>query len=175
MSQSRCGTRLHPIRILIVNGHRAVCEGLASRLGAEADLVIVGQAADGPAAISAGTHLRPDVVLIEARLLRGDGSETTHRLRAAVPASRILAIDSGTDPQVVVTVRAAGVTGFVDTLEPIGVMLATIRQDHDAGQGALWMTVCRDWAGHRASVGLRTQPTHGASSTSGTISATRWR
>jgi DNA-binding NarL/FixJ family response regulator len=81
MSQSRRSTRVHPIQILIVDRHRAVCEGLASRLGAEADLVIVGQAVDGPAAIAAGTHLQPDVVLIEVSLLRGDGSETTRRPR----------------------------------------------------------------------------------------------
>jgi len=143
MSQSRRSTSLGPIRILIVDRHRAVRKGLASRLGAEADLVIVGQAVDGPAAISAGTHLQPDVVLIEASLLRGDGGETTRRLRAAAPASRILAIDSGTDPQVVAAVRAAGVTGFVDPLKPIGGMLATIRQEHDAGQ-APWMTACRN-------------------------------
>jgi len=85
---------------------------VASLLGAEADLVVVGQAADGPAALPASTPLRPEVVLIEARLLRGDGSETTRRLRAAAPASRLLAIDSGADPQVVGTVRAAGVTGL---------------------------------------------------------------
>jgi CheY-like chemotaxis protein len=143
MSQSRRITRLHPIRILIVDRHRAVRKGLASRLGAEADLVIVGQAADGPAAIALVKRLQPEVVLIEASLLRGDGSETTRRLRAAAPASRILAMDIGADPNVVAAVRAAGVTGFVDTLKPIGGMLATIRQVHDAGQ-APWMTACRN-------------------------------
>jgi DNA-binding NarL/FixJ family response regulator len=63
------------------------------------------------------------------RLLRVNGSETTRRLRADAPACRILALDIGTDPAVVAAMREAGTTGFADTLQPIAVMLATIRQD----------------------------------------------
>jgi hypothetical protein len=42
-------------------------------------------------------------------------------------------MDIGADPKVVAAVRAAGVTGFVDTLKPIGGILATLRLEHDAG------------------------------------------
>jgi DNA-binding NarL/FixJ family response regulator len=132
MRQSNRGTHSQIIRILIAHKNPSVREGLASLLGVEANIVIVGQAEDAPGTIAVIKDLQPDVVLICVRLLRVNGSATTRRLCADAPAVRILAVDIGADPQVVAAMRAAGATGFVDTLEPIGVMLATIRRDQAA-------------------------------------------
>jgi len=56
------------IRVLIVDDHRMVREGLRVFLGHDPELVIVGEAADGVEAVEEALHLRPDVVLMDLHL-----------------------------------------------------------------------------------------------------------
>src|SRR2546430_17560569 len=75
----RCkrGETLMTIRVLIVDDHRMVREGLRVFLGHDPELVIVGEAADGVEAVGEALHLRPDVVLVDLHLPGMDGLSAT--------------------------------------------------------------------------------------------------
>src|SRR5205809_6769474 len=67
------------VRVLLADGQALVRAGSRMILEAEPDIQVVGEAADGDQAVQAARRLRPDVVLIDARMPGLDGEETTHR------------------------------------------------------------------------------------------------
>ena len=81
---------MEPIRVLIVDDHAILRMGLSSLLGTKKDLLVVGDAAGGEAAVRKAARLRPDVVLMDLMMPGMDGVETTRRLLAAAPETRVL-------------------------------------------------------------------------------------
>ena len=71
-----------PIRVLVVDDHPVYRDGVADALGDEADLEVVGTAADGETAVVAAAELRPDVVLMDLRMPGIGGVPATARRRA---------------------------------------------------------------------------------------------
>ena len=74
-----------PLSVLIVEDHRLMAEGLASLLGEEVKLKVVGTAASVREAIEAARTMHPQVVLMDFRLPDGDGAEATERIRKEHP------------------------------------------------------------------------------------------
>jgi DNA-binding NarL/FixJ family response regulator len=133
MPQSNHGPHPTPLRILIVDNHFVVRAGLTSVLGPEADLAVVGEAVYGQAAITQVKQLRPNGVLRDVRLPVLDGIESTRQIHAHSSAIRIIRTSIGADPKVVAAMRETGATGFVDKVEGVDTILATIRQEQDVG------------------------------------------
>jgi len=76
-----------PVRVLIVDDHPVVREGLRAVLSAEPDLLVVGDCGRGDDAVRLAGDLRPDVVLMDLRLPGLDGVEATSRIVAASTAA----------------------------------------------------------------------------------------
>lgn len=68
------------IRVVVADDQELVRTGLVMILGAQPDLEVVGEAADGPSALAVATRLRPDVLLVDIRMPGMDGVEVTRRL-----------------------------------------------------------------------------------------------
>lgn len=102
-----------PLRILIVDDHALAREGLKAVL-TSSGFSVVGEAADGPAAIALTEALRPDVVLMDVRL-KGDmdGLEATRRIAALGLAARVLMLTLHDLPAYVREALAAGAAGYV--------------------------------------------------------------
>lgn len=102
-----------PIRILIVDDHGMVRRGMRDYLALHDDLEVVGEAADGAAAIEAATTLRPDVVVMDLLMPGVDGIEATAAIKTANPAIEIVALTSFVEESRVVAAIEAGASGFL--------------------------------------------------------------
>lgn len=101
------------IRVLLVDDHPVVREGIRGMLSAEPDLDIVGDAGSGPEAVARVATLEPDVVLMDLRMPGGDGAEATERIRADHPGVHVLVLTTyDTDTDILRAVEA-GATGYL--------------------------------------------------------------
>ena len=121
------------IRVLIVDDHPIVRQGLRTFLTSRPGLEVVGEAADGEAALVEASRLGPDVVLLDLVMPRGGGVDVIRRLRAAGERPRVIVLTSfaGND-QVVEAVRA-GAAGYLLKDVPPADLEAAIRTVHDGG------------------------------------------
>lgn len=101
------------IRVLLVDDHAIVREGLRSLLENEDGIEIVGEAADGEAAVGLAVEQAADVVLMDLLMPGIGGLEALRRIRAAGAAARVLVLTSSHDDQAVRTAVAAGAIGFL--------------------------------------------------------------
>ena len=101
------------IRVLIVDDQALVRAGFRMILEAQPDLEVVGEAADGSAAIDAVRTLRPDVVLMDVRMPGVDGIEATRRLTEAGAAGKIVILTTYDLDEYVFDALAAGASGFL--------------------------------------------------------------
>ncbi len=102
-----------PIRLLIVDDQRLMREGLRTLLELEYGFEIVGEAADGGAALDAYTELKPDVVLMDIRMPGMDGVEATRRLCARSPEARVIILTTFDDDANVFEGLRAGAVGYL--------------------------------------------------------------
>jgi DNA-binding NarL/FixJ family response regulator len=103
-----------PIRVLIVDDHHVVREGLQMILSeSDSDIDVIGEAADGEEAVRLATDLVPDVVLMDLSMPGIDGVEATRRLAAAGVKSRVVILTSFADADGVRDAVRAGVTGYL--------------------------------------------------------------
>jgi DNA-binding NarL/FixJ family response regulator len=102
-----------PVRVLVVDDHELFRLGLERALAKEPGIEVVGEAADGEAALERVAALRPDVVLMDVRMPGTDGIEATRRIRETDPDVRVLVLaGSHADADVFAAVRA-GAHGYL--------------------------------------------------------------
>lgn len=130
------------IRVLVVDDHPVVRQGLRTFLDLQDDLTVVGEAADGAAAVAAADKLRPDVVLLDLKMPGADGVAALHGLRASGNAARVLVITSFTEPAAVLPAVRAGAAGYVYKDVDPPALAAAIRAVH-AGHVLLHPDVAR--------------------------------
>jgi DNA-binding NarL/FixJ family response regulator len=116
-----------PLRILLADDHPVVRAGLAGMLGAEPDLQVIGEAADGAQAVALATSLHPDVVLMDLRIPGLDGAAATARIVSEVPGTRVIVLTTyDTDADIVRAVEA-GATGYLLKDTPRGELANALR------------------------------------------------
>lgn len=101
------------LRLVLVDDQAMVRSGLALVLGAEPDMTVVAECADGAAGVVAVERFRPDVVLMDVRMPGVDGPEAMRRLRAQGSATPVLALTTFDDDEVLWGALDAGAEGFV--------------------------------------------------------------
>jgi DNA-binding NarL/FixJ family response regulator len=110
MSSSR---RSEPIRVLLVDDHAILRQGVHALLAREADILVVGEAGDGQEALDQIPELRPDVVIMDIVMPRMSGLEATRLLKERHPQVRTLILSMYDDPEYVVQIIQAGAAGYV--------------------------------------------------------------
>lgn len=101
------------IRILVVDDHQIVRQGIRSLLSNYPDFDIVGEAADGAAALGQVQQLAPDVTLLDVRLPGESGLEVLRQIRQVQPEAKVLMLTSFDDEEYVLEALRAGAQGFV--------------------------------------------------------------
>ncbi len=119
-------------RVLIVDDHPVVREGLRAILSAEPDLEVVGECGTADEAIRAAAALRPDVVLMDLRLPWPDGVAATARI-VADGSANVLVLTTYDDDADIVRALAAGATGYLLKDTPPGDLARGV---HEAARGA---------------------------------------
>lgn len=107
-----------PIRVVVVDDHTLLREGLVSMLETYDDIDVAGQASDGHEALRLALEVRPDVVLLDLRLPGVDGIDVTRRLKAEAPRMRVLIVTVHQEESYVTEALRAGADGY--TLKTIG-------------------------------------------------------
>jgi len=101
------------IRVLLVDDHVLVRDGLAALLDGMGGFDVVGEAGTGEDALVQAQLMRPDVVLMDVRLPDVDGVEATRRIRAAVPGTAVLMLSMYDDDATVFAAMRAGAQGYL--------------------------------------------------------------
>ena len=116
-----------PARVLICDDQEMMRVGLRMVVESQADLTVVGEAADGLQAIEAAAEHRPDVILLDVRMPGLDGVTAAGRIRAALPTTRILMITTFDLDEYAFAALRAGADGFLVKDAPAAEMLVAIR------------------------------------------------
>lgn len=118
------------IRVLVVDDHEVVRRGLSVFLSGYDDLELVGQASDGAEALEMSRQLRPDVVLMDLMMPDMDGVTATRLIRAEAPDTRVVALTTFRDKELVQEMLAAGATAFLYKDASVEELADAIRQAH---------------------------------------------
>ncbi|MFE4593365.1 response regulator [Streptomyces laurentii] len=117
----------HPARVLICDDQELIRMGLRMVVDSQPDLTVVGEAADGDAAVAAAAALRPDLVLMDVRMPGRDGIAATEQLCARPDPPRILVVTTFDLDAYAYGALRAGANGFLVKDAPAEEILVTVR------------------------------------------------
>jgi len=101
------------IRVLLVDDHEIVRQGLRTFLELQTDFEIAGEGANGMEAVELAAELQPDIILLDLVMPEMDGGEATRRIMLANPDARILILSSFSDDDNVLPAIRAGAMGYL--------------------------------------------------------------
>jgi DNA-binding NarL/FixJ family response regulator len=102
-----------PLRVMLVDDHEIVRDGIRAMLDAEDDIVVTAEAGSVRDAVDEAARTRPDVIVMDVRLSDGSGIEATREIRASRPATKVLMLTSFADDEALFASIMAGASGYV--------------------------------------------------------------
>lgn len=104
---------MNTIRLILVDDHPVVREGLAGMLASQADFDVVGEASDGSQAVTLDQELQPDVILMDLRMPGTDGVTAIQAIKAQRQSANILVLTTYDSDSDIVRAIEAGATGYL--------------------------------------------------------------
>jgi DNA-binding NarL/FixJ family response regulator len=118
------------IRVLIVDDHPVVREGLAAMLERQDDIAVVGEAADGAVAIQKALDTSPDVILMDLRMPVMDGVEAMRKIGAQVPSAHVIVLTTYDNDEYIFRGIEAGARAYLLKDAPRDELFHAIREVH---------------------------------------------
>lgn len=115
------------VKIVLVDDHPVVREGLRTMLSTSPDIEVVAEASDGLEAIDRVNNFHPDVVLMDVRMPNMDGLEATRRIKSESPSTLIIVLTMHDDEAYIVDAIKAGAAGYLLKDSPIDLLFHAIR------------------------------------------------
>ena len=119
-----------PIRILSVEDHPVFRQGLATIVGAEQDMLLVGQASNAVDAVAEFRRHRPDITLMDLRLPGTDGTDALIAIRGEFPQARIIMLTTSDGDGDIQRAMRAGASGYILKSMHMDELLSVIRSVH---------------------------------------------
>lgn len=115
------------IRVLLAEDHETVRQGLKLLIDRQSDMEVVGEAGDGRAAVERAGHLKPNVAVVDVSMPEMNGLEATRAIRAAAPATAVVALTRYGDDAYVQELLKAGALGYVLKQSPSSELVDAVR------------------------------------------------
>ncbi len=120
----------HLCRVLIVDDHKIMREGLTGVLRFESGIEVIGEAADADEAVRLAEELQPDVIIMDVDLGPVSGVEATRRITSRDPQVHVIGLSMHSHREVASAMRAAGATAFFTKGGPSRDLIKSIRACH---------------------------------------------
>jgi two-component system response regulator NreC len=121
---------MKPIRVLLADDHAVLRAGLRALLSVEPDMEVVGEAENGDEAVRKVLEVRPDVVVLDIAMPRGNGLEVLRRLRADGCDTKVLVLTMHDEEQYLLQVLRAGGSGYLLKAAADTALMEAIRTIH---------------------------------------------
>ena len=145
-------------RIMLVDDHLIMRDGLQEVLERTGEYEIVGQADDGEEAVEMAPSLAPDVIIMDVIMPVKDGIDACREIKDLLPDTHVLILTASTEEDTVVQAVAAGATGYLQKISGKDKLISTIR---DVSRGEFRMpgeVMRRVFQGIRSSAEITTSP-----------------
>jgi len=118
------------LRVLLVDDHKVMREGLATLLNEQRDMEVIGQAGNGREAVDLAHKLVPDVIIMDAAMPVMAGDEATRQIKVHLPGIRVIGLSMFDEPQMSKKMRRAGAEAYLLKTVPSDELLTAIRGAH---------------------------------------------
>jgi len=116
------------IRILIVDDHEMVREGLSAVLASESGMEVVGEAANGEEAVELAEKIEPDLIIMDLSMPHLNGLGAVRKILRSVPRTKILVLSSYRDRECVQKLLEAGATGYLTKQSAAACLCQAVRE-----------------------------------------------
>ena len=130
------------IRVLLVDDHTILREGIKMLLEAQPDVEVVGEAEDGEEAVAKARALKPDVVLMDVAMPKLNGLEATRQIKKEDPNAQVLILSMHETEEYILPILEAGASGYVVKQTAAQELVSAIRAVYN-GNSFLYPTVAR--------------------------------
>ena len=145
------------IRVMLVDDHEIMRDGLREALLRTGDYEVVGQAGDGAAAVRIAKSLRPDVIIMDVMMPIKNGIDACREITEVLPETRVLMVTAASERDAVIEAVAAGATGYLEKYSGKEKLLRTVLDVAEGEHRIPGDVIRRVFAGFRTAA---PQPAH---------------
>src|SRR5918995_1592538 len=136
MSTDGRGVQMMPIKVVIADDHTLFRDGLRRILSLEKDILVVGEASNGDDVIKIVERTKPDILLLDLKMPKGDVVQNLLDVGARNPTTRVIILTAFSEEESVLNAAKGGAKGFVPKGVPSTTLLQAIKAVHN---GASWI------------------------------------
>lgn len=125
---------VRPTRVVIVEDHTMIADGLVAAFAAHDDIEVVGRSRTAAGVTELAVEVEADVVLLDFRLPDGEAPEVLVHLRAALPDVKVVIVSAASDYRSVIRALEAGASGYMLKDQDIDELVAAVRTVRAGGQ-----------------------------------------